>query len=56
MRSENYEFTAAQLGVFKKQWELKAIIKENRGKQVDNLEECLKSLTGGIQKRIWFVA
>jgi hypothetical protein len=54
--SLNYEFTAAQLGVFQKQWELKSIIKEIRGSQVEALEQFLASLNSTYKRRIGFVA
>jgi SpoVK/Ycf46/Vps4 family AAA+-type ATPase len=54
--SLNYEFTSAQLGVFQKQWELKSIIKEIRGSQVEALEQFLASLNSTSKRRIGFVA
>ena len=39
-----YAFTAAQLGVFRKQWELDAIIRTKRGSLYHTLESFLNGL------------
>jgi hypothetical protein len=52
--AETYTFTAAQLGVFRKQWELKCIIKECQGSQLDALEVFLMSLKGQLKRPIGF--
>ena len=54
--SEAYTFTAAQLGVFRKQWELNCIIKAYQGQLQDALETYLQSLAGKPRQKIGFAA
>ena len=54
--AETYTFTAAQLGVFRKQWELKCIIKECHGTQLEALAVYLHSLKGKPKRPIGFAA
>jgi hypothetical protein len=52
--AESYSFTAAQLGVFRKQWELNGIIKSSKLPLLEALETYLQSLSGKPIKRIGF--
>jgi len=54
--AESYTFTAAQLGVFRKQWELNSIIKECKSTLLEALEGYLLSLSGKPKQRIGFAA
>ena len=54
--AEMYTFTAAQLGVFRKQWELNSIIKATQGSFQDALEAYLQPLCEKPRQRIGFAA
>jgi len=54
--AENYAFTAAQLGVFRKQWELETIIRLRREKLEVALENFLKGINQKPRHAIGFVA
>jgi SpoVK/Ycf46/Vps4 family AAA+-type ATPase len=52
----SYSFTAAQLGVFRKQWELNSIVKVRKGTLLEELEVFLQPMAGKSRKRIGFAA
>jgi hypothetical protein len=52
--SKRYSFTAAQLGVFVKQWELKALVKECKVSQTEALHTYLISIQGKAKTKIGF--
>jgi hypothetical protein len=54
--AEMYTFTAAQLGVFRKQWELNIIIKVSQESLQGALESYLQTLSGKTRKQIGFAA
>jgi SpoVK/Ycf46/Vps4 family AAA+-type ATPase len=54
--SANFTFTGAQLGVFKKQWELRKIVKDRKESEYEALESYLKSLQKKVDRKIGFAA
>ena len=54
--AESYSFTAAQLGVFRKQWELNCIVKVCKGTLLEELEVFPQPMAGKARKRIGFAA
>ena len=54
--SENHAFTAAHLGVFRKQWELNAIIRMKRNGLYESLIEFLQGLNEKPRQVIGFIA
>jgi hypothetical protein len=54
--ADTYTFTAAQLGVFRKQWELNSIVKVSKGSLLEELEVFLQPMSGKARKRIGFAA
>ncbi len=54
--AENFTFTAAELGVFRKQWELNAIIRMKCGTLYHALDDFLQALNQKNRQSIGFVA
>jgi SpoVK/Ycf46/Vps4 family AAA+-type ATPase len=54
--AENFTFTAAELGVFRKQWELNAIIRMKCGTLYHALDDFLQALNQKTRQSIGFVA